>query len=278
MSGDFGTVNVSRRERAREIEVMREHYRRHRETLEALVSDAPTEHLAQQYARLAGDIDGALRKLDELEGVAAPSAAAPPPPPPPPAADVPPLPPGGGAGTRTLADPPRHAHPDDDGEPKLRVALIILAAVVALALIGWLIWRASDRGDDTGAIIEADGTAPVVSETLEPATATDAPVPSGLTVDPPVQDFGVVRKGTRAVRQYTITNTTGEPAAIKVSRSECRCLYYQHAPVIPPNAKETLSVTVDAARAQAGELKETLQVTTSDPSVKASLDVLATIR
>src|SRR5436190_18530250 len=68
-SDDFGTVNVRRGERTREIEVMREHYRRHREALAAMMAEAPTEHLANEYRRLLADIDGSLTKLDELEGV-----------------------------------------------------------------------------------------------------------------------------------------------------------------------------------------------------------------
>src|SRR4051812_44931137 len=68
MSDDFGTVNVRRGDRAREIEVLRQHYRGHRDALSRLVADAPTEQLAAEYQRLVAGIDEALRKLDELEG------------------------------------------------------------------------------------------------------------------------------------------------------------------------------------------------------------------
>ena len=57
MSDDFGTINVSRGERAREIEVLRQHYRQHREALVRMTSDAPTEHLAAEYQRLIVEID-----------------------------------------------------------------------------------------------------------------------------------------------------------------------------------------------------------------------------
>ena len=66
MSDDFGTVNVKRGDRAREIEVLRQHYRAHRETLMRMVPDAPTEQLAGEYQRLVVSIDNSLRKLDEL--------------------------------------------------------------------------------------------------------------------------------------------------------------------------------------------------------------------
>src|ERR1700747_2000265 len=90
MSDDFGTVNMRRGERAREIELLRQHYRGHRETLAKLLSEAPTEHLAAEYQRLIADIDSSLAKVDEIEGHAPAAAAAPPnAAPPPPAAHRP---------------------------------------------------------------------------------------------------------------------------------------------------------------------------------------------
>ena len=88
-----------------------------------------------------------------------------------------------------------------------------------------------------------------------------------------------MRKGTRVTRQFEIANTTDEPISINVSRSACRCLYYEHAPVIPPKAKESVTVTVDGAKAKAGTLHETLKVTAkSDASVGTSFDVIATVQ
>jgi hypothetical protein len=46
-----------------------------------------------------------------------------------------------------------------------------------------------------------------------------------------------------------------------VARSHCRCLYYDYAAKVPANGKETVTVTVDGARAKAGALNETLQIT-----------------
>src|SRR3954470_20171114 len=68
MSDDFGTVSVKRGDRAREIEVIRQQYGRHRQALTEMIPDAPTEQLAAEYQRLIATIDGSLRKLDELEG------------------------------------------------------------------------------------------------------------------------------------------------------------------------------------------------------------------
>lgn len=283
MSDDFGTINVRRGERAREIEVMRQHYRQHRDALERMVADAPTEHLAAEYTRLIAEIDRSLVKLEELEG----KGVAPPPPPPPPAAAAPkaPLHPARRGLDDDLADAPA-IPPADAGEERSRLPLIIGAALVALALIGWLIWRASsDRAP--GAVVE-ETTAVATDTNTEEAgtTAADdtiapagAPIDSGITATPDSHDFGVVRKGTRATRQYELSNTTDEPLSVSVARSACRCLYYEHAPVIPPKAKENLTVTVDGARAKAGELREQIRITSkADAAVSTTIDVNATIR
>jgi hypothetical protein len=282
-SDDFGTINVQRGERAREIEVMRQHYRQHRDALQRMTADAPTEHLAAEYTRLVVDIDRSLAKLEELEG----KTSAPPAPPP-----------HGDPLSRRMTHPASRplvhnrdevaeapaVPPVDAGEERSRLPLIIAAAVVALALIGWLIWRASsDRGTD--AVVEEQPA--VVTDTVAPGTtaADDTiapagqPIPTGLAATPDSHDFGVVRKGTRATRQYELANTTDEPMSVNVARSACRCLYYEHAPVIPPKAKENLTVTVDAARAKAGELREQILITSkADAAVSTTIDVNATIR
>jgi hypothetical protein len=63
MPDDFGTVSMKRGDRAREIEILRQHYGKHRDVLARLMSDAPTEHLATEYQRLLAEIDAALRKI-----------------------------------------------------------------------------------------------------------------------------------------------------------------------------------------------------------------------
>jgi hypothetical protein len=292
MSDDFGTISIRRGERAREIEVLRQHYRQHRDALARMIADAPTEHLASEYQRLIAEIDGALGKLDELEGrppgSTSPGAAAVSPPPPPhparrgaePVADPRltgpgnrPLvaAPGTGFDAETPADLPRHV---DGGAPRSRVALIVIVALIALAVIGWLIWRASSDRTPERPIVE-ESTAPDTS--IEAATAPAAS--RELTITPRANDYGTIRKGTRATRQFEVTNNSDEPITLQVSRSACRCLFYEHAPVVPPKAKENITVTIDGARAKAGELHETLQVSAkSNPAITTSIDVTATIR
>ena len=163
-----------------------------------------------------------------------------------------------------------------------RVLLIIIAAVVALLLIGYLIYRASsDRGETatTTATVEETET----TETTETAPATIAetvaPISNAIAVTPPSRDYGLVRKGTRVTRQFEVTNNTEEPMSIAVSRSACRCLYYEHAPVVPPKAKESVTVTVDGAKAAAGTLRETIRVTKkSDTTIGTTFDIIATVR
>jgi hypothetical protein len=283
MSDDFGTINVTRGERAREIEVLRQHYRQHREALARMVADAPTEHLATEYQRLIVEIDRALGKLNELEG----GAATPPPPPGNPRLKTEP-------GLRPLVstyandstysddagEPPRDLPPAD--ETRSRVPLILGALLVALVLIGWLVWRASSDRGNAPALVEtetsATSTAPDTSVEEAPTT-TRAPASGPLAASPTSHDYGVIRKGTRATRQFEIANNTTEPMSIQVARSTCRCLYYEHAPVIPPKARETLTITVDGAKAKAGELRESVRITKkADPTVAASVDVSATIQ
>jgi Protein of unknown function (DUF1573) len=286
---DFGTINVKRGERAREIEVLRQHYRQHREALVRMTADAPTEHLAAEYQRLTIEIDRALGKLNELEGAAA--AAASTPPPPPPANPRLKTEPGMRPLVTTPIDDDEHEPPTPqdlplEDEPRSRVPLILAVTLVALVLIGWLVWRAStDRGATPPLVANGTAengttapvsTAPDTSVEEVPTTTAAAGV---LAVTPSSHDYGVIRKGTRATRQFELANGTSEPMSIQVARSTCRCLYYEHAPVIPPKAKETLTITVDGAKAKAGALSESVRITKKgDPTVTASVDVSATIQ
>jgi hypothetical protein len=262
MSDEFGTVNLKARsaERAREVEVMRQHYRRHHEALTAMAADAPTETLAAEYRRLVAEIDAAFRKLDELEHrpFASPS-------------DTQPM--KTAPGSRPLVTPPAAQAVDDEpGSAQSRIVLIVVVGLLVLGLIAWLMWRASsDERPET----------PLASPQIVETVATEppvAPVASALSVEPALHDYGAMRKGTRAARQFEIVNTTDAPIKVQVARSECRCLYYDYADVIPPKGKETLTVTVDGAKAPAGTLRETIRITAADPSVATSFDVSATIR
>jgi hypothetical protein len=259
-SDDYGTVNVKRGDRTREIEILRQHYRRHRESLQALIDDAPTEHLAGEYQRLVRDIDGSLGKLDELDGrgLAAPLIP-------------PPQPQGAGAASTAYDEDDTQVDyipPAGPAKPWL-LPLIGILAVLALGTIAWLAWRGSK--DDAPQVVE---TPVPVQETQAPA-----PPPSPLAIAPASHDFGTIRKGTRATRQYEIANNGDEPVTVEVARSTCRCLYYEHAPVVPPRAKESLTVTVDGARAKSGALTESIRISAKgNPAVATTFDLTATVQ
>ena len=266
MSDDFGTVNVRRGERAREIELLRQHYRVHRETLAKLLNEAPTEHLAAEYQRLIADIDSSLAKVDEIEGHPAPNVAPPAPP----------------AAQRPLITPPASLEPTTppSNASNARLLLIVVAGIVVLAIIGYLIYRAS--GDRRHPVI-TETTASTTTSTIEPVTPAPttfaASATSVLTVAPAILDYGTIRKGTRAARQVDVTNNSAEPMKIKVARSQCKCLFYEYKDTIAPKGKETITVTADGARAKAGTLQETIGVSSAkDPSINGSFQVSATIK
>jgi Protein of unknown function (DUF1573) len=273
MSDDFGTINLRKGERGREIEAVRTQYRHHREALVRMVADAPTEHLAAEYQRLIRDIDNAILKLDELEGRTASMPAA------------------TTAGSRPLV-----VTPDDerdtlvtdnvppaagDASHSSRVMMIVIAGVIVLAAIVFLLWRASGDRNNTKVIEQPTATTPVV-DTAAPVPATTpvtAPVAAVLKITPAAANYGTIRKGTRAVRQYSVENTSAAAVPIKIARSSCRCLFYDYTERVPAHGKETITVTIDGARAKAGALHETVQVTSkSDPAVTAQFDVNATIQ
>src|SRR5712691_3015624 len=253
-SKECGTVSVRRGDRAREIEILRQQYARHRESLASLAADAPTEHLAFEYQRLIREIDTAIGKLGELEGLK-PSDTQP--------------------GSRPLITPPGMIMPEEPAGPEStvpRVALIIAAGVIVLALIAWLMWRASEPSP-----------APIRTETTAPGPITPAPKPVAaapvLTIEPRAHDYGTIRKGTRAVRQFEVMNHSDQPVSIDVERSACRCLYYSNANPVAPHKKETITVTVDGAKAKAGTLHEVVNVSSKkDPAVSTTFEVKATIK
>ncbi len=274
MPEEFGTVNLKQGAQTREIELLRRHYRAHRDSLSRMISDAPSQHLAAEYQRLINDIDLAVRKLDELEAAPAPATAG--------------TTPGikTSPGTRPLVRPNEAAqpppapayHPPAVAATRSRVAMIVVAGVVVLAIIGWLIWRASSERKTTAPVLEQQ---PVTATNTAPPAVTPAPAPAPVTlkITPAVADYGTIRKGTRAVRQFQITNSSNAVTEIEVARSACRCLFYDYNSRLPAKGKETITVTVDAARAKAGPLQEQVEVHAKrDPSVSATMTVQATIR
>lgn len=289
--------------RGRELDNLRRQYRDHREALTRMAADAPTEHLAAEYNRLISGIDGSLAKLEELEaapgrrGTAAGTAAVPPPPAAaraaasarphgdPLAEEAQPLSrPLLGSGDRASEYEP--AEPERRGDNKF--VLMLILGIPILALLGWLAWKASRNGD-SGPVTE---TAPIAEEaaadtgTARPAeTGTVRPVTpppkavSQIVVVPAAADFGVVGKGTRAVRQVEITNRGDQTLEIQVARSKCRCLYYEYKSKLEANRKETLTITLDGGKAQAGTIQEALAITSKrDPALTATVQVTATVQ
>lgn len=298
MGDDFGTVNVRRGDRAREIEVLRQRYRGHREALARMISDAPTEQLAGEYQRLIGTIDESLRKLDDLEGRPATQPGTRPVPPP--VAPPPPLPVQSmtSPGARPLSPEPVTEPQRYVNEPAPAVApaggsrtmLIVVIGLLVLGAIAYLIWRASrDRrpaNATTGTVVEQPVT-PAQPDTIAPATsattATTATVaaPGGgaLKITPALADYGVVRKGTRAVRQFEVTNAGAAPVEYDLSRSTCHCLFYAFHSPVAAHGKETITVTVDGAKAKPGTVEEQVSVKEKKgTAVFASVTVRAVVK
>ena len=278
MPEDLGTVNLKQGAQTREIELLRRHYRTHRDSLARLIPDAPTEHLASEYQRLISEIDMSVRKLDELEKNPATTV------PPPSIADTN-LAMKTGPGTRPLvrtsepAPPPAaYRPPAPSTGAQSRVAMIVIAGVVVLAIMGWLIWRASSDRKAAAPELEQQ---PVTTTSNAPLPAvTPAPVAAPvLKVTPAVADYGTIRKGTRAVRQFQVTNLSDGIVEIEVPRSNCRCLFYDYNGKLPARGQETITITVDGARAKGGPLQEQVEVRAKrDPSISATMTVQATIR
>lgn len=278
MSDEFGTVNARKGDRAREIARLREHYRNHRETLSGLMGDAPSDHLANEYGRLVAEIDDAVRKLAEVEVGHAPSSAAVPPAP---SADTNPMirpktRPGATApGSRPLVRPQEPEGIPSGRNQGMAVTMMVIAGLIVLAAIAYLVWRPR-TAPKPATVVEQP-----ISSTEGTATAPPAitPVASTLKITPALADYGVIRKGTRAVRQFELVNGSAAPIEIQIARSACRCLFYDYKSKVGANEKETITVTIDGARAKAGALSEQVAVTAKkDPAMNATFTVQATVR
>jgi hypothetical protein len=280
MPEEFGTVNLKAGTQQREIELLRRHYRSHREALTKMIGDAPSEHLAGEYQKLVAEIEMAVRKLDELEGKTAP---------PPSLADTNPsikVSPGSRPLMRTpdsTMPPPPAAMAYEPPSPRAaenRVVIIVLAGLIVLGIIGYLIWRASSdrKSASAGPVVEQQPAG--ATSAAPPPAVTPAPRPvASLKIAPASADYGKIRKGTRAVRQFQVTNSGDTAMEIAVARSACRCLFYDYSAKLPAKGQETITVTVDGARAKTGTLVEQIDVhAKKDPSVRAAFTVQATIQ
>jgi hypothetical protein len=282
---EWSTLSVKGQSRSREIEVIRHRYREHLAALQRLAADSPTERLAGEYRRLQEDIHRSISKLDEIDGSGVAVD---------PRVDTA----VGRATTRSVPAGERAIEPagsidrgiysDDatrigDGGPGsgARVMLIALVGIVVLAVLGFFVWRASSHSKEPDRIVEErTATAGTVREE-QPAVAVVATAPpeSLLKIVPASADYGTIRKGTRAVRQFEITNGGTAPLPIRASRSNCRCLFYEYSGQIAPKKKESITVTIDGAKAKRGPLDETVQVESkNDRTMSASFAIHAVIK
>ena len=266
MPEEFGTVNVKRDDRAKEIEAMRARFKRHRDTLSGLAADAPTLALGMEYNRLIKELDNSVLKLDALEE-------------PKPLTDTQPVK-RTEPGRKPLSQLPVIEAPpvEEPARSSSRIFLIVLIGLVVLGAVAWLMWEASSETPVTT-------TVPVTeteTATIEPITpAPQPPTYTGpaLTLEPPSHDYGPVRRGARATRQFEITNHSDKPMTIDVARSNCRCLYYAHNSTIAPNTKETITVTIDPSKVRGNRIAETIKVVDrNNAGHETSFNVTATIQ
>lgn len=272
-------VGGQRRPPNRELAALRAKYIHHRDTLSKLSADAPTGHMAKVYERVTAEIDSAIRKLDDLDRGDDGALAMP---------------------LDAVAEPVKPVHPamigaDDrienrEWDPQgadvyspsvqgdqtgLKKLILALVAIAAIALLGFFAWSATKNGEDSPAVVEESGADLEPAPESEPVIAEAGP----LTITPASFDFGTVEKGTRKSGRFQIANNTDSALPVAVSRSECRCLWFQHPQIIPPNTTASLTVTVDAARAKSGKVEELVTVSSKDDSaVTADVEVTAAIQ
>ncbi len=277
MDDDWKTVNYKPGKGGviREIDLLRRRYADHRSALENLAADAPTEHLARRYRDVIADVDAAVSKLDALEGE--PVSAHPGAPLPSREARASETPVAETRGARSWSDaPPYESSAAETQQPRRpgggRALLILLAGLFMIGVLALLFWNWL-RGDAPEAQVVRPET--TLTETAAPPPAEAEP---DLSIAPETQDYGTIRRGSRAARQFEIQNQTDATLPVGVRRSACRCLWFEYADTIPARGTTTLTVTIDAAKVPPGRLRETVEVATrSDPPVVAKFTVTADI-
>jgi len=276
MPEDWNTINLSREKAiGREIEHLRTRYMQHLATLERLITEAPTDHLAGEYERVRQEVELSLHKLSELEtGIPAPR----------PAPSTTPVPAESSVAsqksTRPEDDPFYQTNPSVlvQRDSPLRALAIVLIGFVVVALAGYFFWRYV-QGRRAG---RAE-TQTAVSSTVPEETAPVREVPAetaapGFTITPPSQDYGRIRRGTRATRQFELINNTDGEIPLNVSRSTCKCLWFEFVS-LPPGGSTTLTVTIDATRAPRGTLRETITVSSkTNQKLSENVEVTAVIQ
>lgn len=281
----------------RELENLRQRYHEHRRSVRHLLQTAPDERLATRYEATLTELQKSIDQLDRIdrESPAEPEqapfdpnetrsirpAAAPA------AADKLSTRPGApldevdidtrNRGWNQPVVKDETVEPDSTGSAGVRkgsvlawiAGIVILIVLVLAAIMYW-----PEGGEDAE---DADAaTATLVEES--PAEEPPAP-PSALSVEPENYDYGIIRKGTRSVHRFTMQNRTDQVLPISISRSECRCLWYDHPPEIPAGESAEVAITVDGARADTGVLNETVVLSSeAEPDAKAEIELTAQIR
>ena len=282
---------------ARELESLRQRYTNHRDTIAKLEADAPSEQLASRYAELRRELDASLLKVEDLAlgrttttstpRPSAPSTGTLPGYVPPTTATGTPLPASTANLTTPPGPPPREWQTrsvltnattaplnieDASGEtdPTRRLIIIGAIALVVLALLGGLAYRYSKRNTTTKPVIVEQTKTTTTTPVVE--TATVAPVASSnLVVTPDAHDFGTIRKGTRAVRQFRIENHSDKAMTVAIKRAQCRCLWFDYDSKIAAHQTTILAVTVDGAKAKVGPLNEAVAVTAGDSQAQINI-------
>ncbi len=269
----------------REVDRLRAVYRDHAETLSRLAASSPSKQLSRRYQELIVDVNKAIVGLNEVDPaviarktgerpVPSPENSTPP-------HDAP------RATATPSADAKRPATqerpilssytasaPAEEGDEGtvFRVALIIGLAIVLLLVLALFVWKFSGERAAPAASTAAPAptTLPAKEEPVTPAP--EAKPASLLSVSPEQQDFGTIAKGTNSVRTFEITNQSAKTLTLEVSRSKCRCLWYDPPKSLPPGGRGTLTVRIDGSRAKAGLLSESIEI-----SAKGEREAVAVI-
>ncbi|MBW3670936.1 MAG: DUF1573 domain-containing protein [Acidobacteria bacterium] len=278
----------------RELENLRQRYHEHRRSVRHLLQTAPDERLATRYEATLTELQKSIDQLDRIDRDSPaeserapfdpnqtrsikPGAA-------PAAIDTLSTRPGApfddvGIDTKNrgwnhpvvkdeTVQPEQPGHAGERKGPVLAwiAGIIVLIVLVLAAIMYW-----PEGGEDADA-----ATATLVEEN----SVEEPPAPpSALSVEPASYDYGIIRKGTRSVHRFTMRNRTDQVLPISISRSECRCLWYDHPPEIPAGESAEVAITVDGARADTGVLTESVIVTSeAEPDARAEIDLTAQIR
>ncbi|MDX1582263.1 MAG: DUF1573 domain-containing protein [Thermoanaerobaculia bacterium] len=279
-------------ESKRELENLRQRYQEHRRSVRHLLQTAPDSKIARQYETTLGELQRAIDQLDRVDRQPQAGAGAEefdpnetreipasrrPAEEPTPAATAPgrPFDEEELSSARTWDDPvvkDESVKRDESKRDSKSIRYWIIGLLIAIVIAGIIIaWPFVDSPEVDQQPVESEVVTEPVVEEVEP--------PQPLIAEPSAYDYGIIRKGTRSLHRFTITNRTEQPLPISVGRSDCRCLWYDYPSEVPAGGSVELAITVDGARADAGVLTETVEVSSEaiDGSL-AEIDITAEVR